>query len=120
MALLIMLLLAAPALAQPADCPAIPVGPPMNVEIYAGLAGRTKAPVVGPVVGALGLTGLPAFGTLCVGPPPPAGDVLRGTPAPHDLLRGDATGDVLRGKPAAEVVVGTPRPVPSRPDVPRP
>ncbi len=92
----------------------------MDVDIFVDLTGRTKAPGAGPVVGALGLKGLPAFGTLCAAPPPPTGDALHGPPAPHGLLRGDAAGDVLRGPPAGEVVVGPARPAPARPDVPRP
>ena len=98
MALLILLLLAAPALAQPADCKAVPVGPPMHVDLYVGLNGRAKTPV--PVTGGLGLTNLPSRGTRCPAPPPPTGDVLRGTPEPHDLLRGGAKGDILSGAPS--------------------
>jgi hypothetical protein len=116
MALLITLLLALPAFAQPADCPAIPVGPPIDLDIFVGLNGPTKAPIAG----ALRLPQVPANGTICPPPPPPTGDVLRGAPAPHDLLRGDGTSDILRGLPENDVTVGPARPVPSRPDPARP
>lgn len=120
MVVLLLLLLAAHslahlALAQPADCPPVPVGPPVDVQIYVDLAGRTKLPVPGPVIGGLGLMQIPAYGSVCPPPPPPSGDVLRGSPAPHDLLTGDNPVDVLRGAPAREVVVGPARPVPSWP-----
>ena len=108
MASLLILLLVAPALAQPADCPAVPVGPPMDVEIRVGVNKNTTAPATAK----LGLTHLPAYGSLCEAAPPPTGDVLRGTPEPHDLLRGNATGDILSGAPAGEVVIGPARPVP--------
>jgi hypothetical protein len=100
MVLLLTLLLAAPAFAQPADCRAVPVGPPMNVDIYVGLPNRTTAPVPRPIVGGIGLTQLPSRGTRCPAPPPPRGDVLRGTTEPRDLLRGDAKGDILSGAPS--------------------
>lgn len=116
MELLVLLLLAVPALAQPADCASVPVGPPMDLDLYVGLTGRTNVPVPGPIAGGLGLTRLPAFGSRCPAPPPPSGDVLRGAPAPRDLLRGNGAGDILDGAPAGEVVVGPGRPVPSVPD----
>lgn len=108
-----MLLLAAPALAQPADCPSVPVGPPMDVEIYVGLTGPTQAPF--PITGGFGLTHLPSRGTICPAPPPPSGDVLRGTPDPQDLLRGNGPADILSGRRTLEVLVGPAYPVPPRP-----
>lgn len=113
MVLLFMLLLTAPALAQPADCPSVPVGPPMDVEIYVGLTGPAKP--AAPITGGLGLTRLPSRGTICPAPPPPAGDVLRGTPDPQDLLRGNGPADLLSGRRTPEVLVGPAYPVPPPP-----
>ena len=93
MTLFVMLLLAVPALAQPADCPAQPVGPPMNIVVGVAPAGPATKPGQARIAGWLTLTGLPALGTLCQAPPPPAVDVLHGPPAPHGLLRGDGPPD---------------------------
>lgn len=117
MALLLMLLLAATAQAQPADCAAVPVGPPVDLELYVDVTGRAKAPVPGRITAGLGLTRVPALGSRCVGPPPPSGDVLLGTDEPQDLLRGTAPTDVLAGSRAddnrrGEVVIGPAEPVP--------
>lgn len=115
MALLVMLLLAFPVLAQPADCSAVPVGPPMDLDIYVDLTGKAKDPplVPGPgrIVGGVGLRGVPAFGTLCQSPPPPIRDVLHGSGAAGGLLGGDGPDDVLTGRPKAV------RPERLRPDV---
>jgi hypothetical protein len=120
MAFLLVLLLSWTAHAQPVDCPSVPVGPPMDVQIYADLSSRAKLPLPGPVFGGVSLSGLPAYGTLCRAPPPPAGDALRGAAAPHDILRGDGPADVLRGPAEGNVVVGPGYPVPSSPDAARP
>ena len=111
--LTVMLLLAAPALAQPADCQAVPVGPPMAIGVVVGQAGgaRPGQPNQGgaaPMAVGVGLMPVPSYGTLCASPapPPPAGDVLHGPPAPHGLLRGNGPADVLHNRPAGEVVVG--------------
>jgi len=108
MALLVMLLLAAPALAQPADCASVPVGPPMALELYVGPTGQANVP--GHVIGGLVPMEMPAFGTLCRAPPPLTRDVLHGPPAPEGVLhgppaprgvlRGDGLADALRGWPA--------------------
>jgi len=99
MVLLVMLLVAVPALAQPADCAAVPVGPPMDVVVGVGPPGQASMPGQARVAGWLTLSGLPSLGTLCQAPPPPAVDVLHGPPAPHGLLRGDGPADVLHGGP---------------------
>ena len=99
MALLVMLLLAVPALAQPVDCAAVPVGPAMDVVGGVAPAGRAGVPGQARIAGWLTLTGLPTLGTLCQAPPPPAVDVLHGPPAPHGLLRGAGAADVLHGGP---------------------
>jgi hypothetical protein len=97
MVLLVMLLLTVPALAQPADCPAVPVGPPMDVVVGVAPAGQAAKPGQVRIGGWLSLSGLPSLGTTCQAPPPPAVDVLHGPPAPHGLLRGDGPADVLHG-----------------------
>jgi hypothetical protein len=99
MVLLVMLLLAMPALAQPADCPAVPVGPPMDVEVRVDLGARTNIPAPNRATAKLVLQGLPSLGTLCQAPPPPSTDVLHGPPAPRGLLRGDGPADALHGGP---------------------
>jgi len=48
MVLLVMLLLTVPALAQPADCPAQPVGPPMDVVVGVNPPVRTAPPEPAP------------------------------------------------------------------------
>lgn len=78
---LVMLLVAAPALAQPADCPAVPVGPPMALDVYVG-TGHPHAFV------GVGLANVPSQGTLCDAATPPPDDILHGPPAPGGLLRG--------------------------------
>jgi hypothetical protein len=104
MALLVMLLLAAPALAQPADCPTVPVGPPMDVTVRVDPPTQINGAARGHATVKLNLEGLPSLGTLCQAPPPPAADVLHGPPAPGGLLGGDGPVDVLHGEP----VRGTP------------
>ena len=103
MALLVMLLLALPVLAQPADCSAVPVGPPMDIDIYVDLTGKVKDPTAVPapgrIAGGVGLKGIPAFGTLCQAPPPPAQDVLHGAAVPGGLLGGNGLTDLLTGRP---------------------
>ncbi len=94
----------------------------MNADIYVDLTRRAQPPGPGPVVGALGLTGLPTYGTVCQAPPPPppAGDALRGPADPQTILRGDGPADVLRGPAEGNIVVGPAYPVPSRSDATRP
>ena len=79
-------LLAAPALAQPADCEAIPLGPPMHVQVYVGATAPSIAQP-GTATARVTLPALPSRGTLCVAPPPAATDILGGPPAPTGLLR---------------------------------
>lgn len=100
MALLVMLLLVVPALAQPADCAAVPVGPPVQVQVDANAPGQANRPNRARPTVWLDLGKQPSLGTLCQAPPPPAVDVLHGPPAPHGLLRGDGPADVLHGSPA--------------------
>jgi hypothetical protein len=76
---LVLLLIAAPALAQPADCPAQPVGPPMAID---AIVGR------GPAFAAIGLDNVPSQGTICDPTTPLPTDILHGPPAPGGLLRG--------------------------------
>lgn len=123
--LLMLLLLTGIAHAQPADCVAYPVGPPVDIQLYVDLAGRSKAPVPGTVTAGIGLSQVPAFGTRCAPSPPSVGDVLLGTEEPQDLLSGDATADILEGpRPdenrRGEVVVGPAWAVPSDHDRGRP
>ena len=107
MALLVMLLLAVPALAQPADCASVPVGPPIAMELYVGPPRRANVP--GRVIGGVVPMEVPAFGTLCRAPPPLTRDVLRGPPAPEGVLHGPpAPRGVLRGDGLAEVLRGWP------------
>jgi hypothetical protein len=122
MALLLMLLLAGPALAQPADCPAIPVGPPVNIGIRADLGGQAnsdrtgcghaKSGKTGRVTVGVQLPGVPVFGTICAPPPPPPDqDSLHGPPAPAGLLRDDDTRDVLTGRRLAPPPAPLPPPL---------
>lgn len=93
------------ALAQPADCPARPVGPPMDLHLWVGNRGGTPATAQGnhrpaPPEGGVGVTfrDVPSYGTACDAPPPPA-DVLHGTP-------GDPQGGLLRDRPPADILRG--------------
>jgi hypothetical protein len=101
--LLLALLLAAPALAQPADCPAMPVGPPVEMQVYLNPTYRPG------IVTGLALPPTPMFGTRCVAPVAPSADVLRGPPAPNGLLQGDGPRDVLHNRPVPESVALPPR-----------
>ncbi len=91
----LLLLLAHPAAAQPADCPPAPSTGPV-VPLAIDIAGRPGVPK-----GASGQAyidvpmGAPA-GTAChEDPPKPPRDVLRGEPA--DVLAGPPSSDLLRG-----------------------
>jgi hypothetical protein len=100
MSLLLMLLAAGPAFAGGADCPAVPVGPPVDLEVRVGVpatSGRGAAAQASGTGAVIVLDGVPGRGTRCVAPPPPAGDALRGLPAPDGLLRDIPARDVLRG-----------------------
>jgi hypothetical protein len=104
---IIALLLAAsalihPAWAQPADCPTVPIGPPVNLQVYAAAPGRSG------ILAGLGLAPTPMFGTRCVAPAPPTEDVLRGPPSPYGLLQGVGPRDVLHNSYEPEVLVGPP------------
>ena len=84
-ALCLLLLLASPCLAQPADCPtAPPQGPVLPLAL--DLAGRPGVPrgITGQAFVAVPLT---PQGNACHDAPPPPRDVLRGAPS-ADLLRG--------------------------------
>jgi hypothetical protein len=102
---LLLLTLAVPARAQPADCAAWAVGPELRLAPRIGLEGRPGV--------AQGLRGqvpidfgaVPMLGTLCGADPPPDQDVLRGTSAPGGLLRGDGPGDVLHDRWRGRVTV---------------
>ncbi|CAH2600941.1 conserved exported protein of unknown function [Rhodovastum atsumiense] len=95
---LLLVLFSGPALAQPADCAAIPVGPPVSFDVYVEAPRRPGPYPSLPRTGvAVGVTDVPAFGTRCVAPPVPPGDVLRGPPARGDLLRGGGPRDLLQG-----------------------
>jgi hypothetical protein len=100
MALLVMLLLAGAASAQAPDCPAIPVGPPVNISVRANAGGgQAKSDKTGGGSARVPLPGVPAFGTICAPPPPPPDrDVLHGPAAPAGVLRDDDTRDVLTGR----------------------
>lgn len=119
--LLLLLLPAATAQAQPADCAAVPVGPPIDIELYVDATGRSNATAPGRITAGLGLTRLPAFGSRCAAPPPRGGDVLRGPDPAADLLRPDESMDLLAGPGrAGEVVIGPARPVEPGQDPVRP
>ena len=80
-----MLLAVVPALAQPADCPSVPVGPPMALDALVGTNhhyGRNA------MFAGLGLDSVPSQGTLCDDAAPLPTDILHGPPAPGGLLRG--------------------------------
>jgi hypothetical protein len=100
MTLLVMFLLAAPALAQSADCPSVGVGPPMDIAVSIALPKQAKTPARAPATGWLSPQRIPSLGTDCLAPPPPATDVLHGPPAPRGLLHGDGAADVLHHGPA--------------------
>jgi hypothetical protein len=98
----LLMLVSAAAVAQPADCPrAAPEGPGLSLSL--DLAGRPGVPS--------GLTGqaylqVPvdsAGGYACDDAPPPPRDILRG--APGDVLRGPPSRDLLRGPGAPRVEV---------------
>jgi hypothetical protein len=101
---LLALLLAfpAPAWAQPADCASVPVGPPVDLQVFGASPGRP-----GMITG-IALPPTPAFGSRCVAPVAPPADVLRGPPAPNGLLQGNGPRDVLHNRLTPEVVVGSP------------
>jgi hypothetical protein len=82
---LVMLLAAVPALAQPADCPSVGVGPPMALDAFVGTNRHHGG---SPIFVGVGLGSLPSQGTLCYDAAPPPADVLHGPPAPGGLLRG--------------------------------
>jgi hypothetical protein len=109
MVFLLAMLMAAPVLAQPADCPAVPMGPPMDMVLY-GAQRQPQTAGGTPRTGAiLHLGSVPSLGTLCSAPPPAAADVLHGPPSPHGLLSGD--GDptaILHGQPEAPRLTGQP------------
>jgi hypothetical protein len=103
--LLLGLLLPSPVPAQPADCPAEPVGPGMRLVPRIALDGRPGVPqgVRGKVP--IDLGDVPMFGTACAPAAPPPEDVLRGPPAPRGLLQGDGPRDVLHNRWQGEVTV---------------
>lgn len=106
----IVLACAAAAQAQPADCTAVPVGPPMRLAPQIGLEGRPGVPqgVRGRVT--IDLGEVPMFGTVCgAEPAPEPEDVLRGEPAPNGLLQGDGPRDVLHNRWQGRVRVTPPR-----------
>jgi hypothetical protein len=96
------LALVVPALAQPADCPAVPVGPPVDLRVFLTPPGRPG------MVAGVDLPPTPMFGTRCVATVPPSADVLRGPPAPNGLLQGNGPRDVLHNQATSLVIVGTP------------
>jgi hypothetical protein len=83
-ALLLLMLLVSPCLAQPADCPAPAANGPM-LPLQLDLAGRPGVPrgVTGQAFVAVPLT---PQGNACHDAPPPPKDVLRGAPS-DDLLK---------------------------------
>jgi hypothetical protein len=99
---LLALLIAAPALAQPADCPSVPVGPPLDLQVYVAPPGRAA------VVAGVGLPPTPMFGTRCIATEPPPADILHGPPAPNGLLQGNGPRDVLHNRYTPEVTIGAP------------
>lgn len=104
--LLLGVVCASPALAQPADCPAQPVGPGVKLDVRVGIAGRPGVPQASGGGGArLDFGTVPADGTVCADDGPPPDDVLHGAPAPRGLLQGDGPGDVLHDRPTGQVVV---------------
>jgi hypothetical protein len=106
---LLALMLAAPAMAQPADCAAVPVGPPVDLQVYMTPPGRPG------IITGITLPPMPAFGSRCAAPDAPATDVLRGPPEPNGLLQGNGPRDVLHNRRTPEVVVGSPAPAEPRP-----
>ena len=104
-----MLLWSFPAIAQPADCAAVPVGPEMRLKPRIALKGQTgvRPGMEGDIPIDLGTA--PMFGTHCRDATPPPDDVLRGAPAPNGLLQGDGPRDVLHNRWQGNVSV-QPRP----------
>jgi hypothetical protein len=95
-------IMAEPILAQPADCPAVPVGPPVDLQIYVNPPGHPG------VLAGIALPPVPMFGTRCIAIQPPPTDVLRGPPAPNGLLQGNGPRDVLHNRYTPEVTVELP------------
>ena len=96
-----------PALAQPADCDALPNGPSVPMQAWVDRKGKPNTPANprGGVV--LDLGDVPANGTTCDPGVELPDDVLHGAPAPHGLLQGDGPRDVLRNVPESHVTVKT-------------
>ncbi len=102
--LLLCLLLAPTAHAQPADCDAVPVGPDIRLvpQLPLPRAPRGRVPI--------DLGEVPMHGTLCQAEPAPEpADILRGEPAPRGLLQGDGPRDVLHNRWQGQVTVHPPR-----------
>jgi len=104
-ALLLCLLASSPALAQPADCVALPNGPALPLQARIGLDGQSGVPKGTKGSVKLGLGEVPANGTICADDADLPDDVLHGAPAPHGLLRGDGPADVLHDRPEGHVTV---------------
>ncbi len=83
--LCLLLMLASPCLAQPADCP-VPPPTGLVLPLWLDLAGRPGVPsgATGQAFVAVPMT---PQGNACHDAPPPPRDVLRGAPS-EDLLRG--------------------------------
>lgn len=87
-----LLLWSFPAIAQPADCAAVPVGPEMRLKPRIALKGQpgVRPGMEGDIPIDLGTA--PMFGTRCRADPNPGPeDILRGAPAPNGLLQGNVT-----------------------------
>jgi len=101
-----------PALAQPADCEAVPNGPPLPMQVWPNLQGRPGVPKSMRGQVGIDLGNVPTNGTTCDADAELPDDVLHGAPAPHGLLQGDGPKDVLHNRPTGHVVV---RPMPPSP-----
>lgn len=94
-----LLLWSFPAIAQPADCAAVPVGPEMRLKPRIALKGQpgVRPGMEGDIPIDLGTA--PMFGTTCRSAPDQGPeDVLRGAPAPNGLLQGNGPRDVLHNR----------------------
>ena len=107
--MLLLLLWSVPAIAQPADCAAEPVGPEMRLKPRIALNGQPgmRAGMAGDIPIDLGTA--PMFGTLCrAAREPGPEDILRGAPAPNGLLQGNGPRDVLHNRWQGNVTVQPP------------